>query len=102
MNSLKPMRLAKASFGAQAERGKVVFRQRLRRTGFGEFFAGKALCLVAMEACNSALRWARELARPGHIVHLIAPARVREKNEATDGETISETADNAVLGESRT
>jgi transposase len=58
--------------GADAS-GKVVFRKRLRRERVLEFVAGKPACLVAMEACSSAHRWARELARLGHIVRLLRP-----------------------------
>jgi transposase len=50
-----------------------------------------------MEACSSAHHWARELARLGHTVRLIAPAYVkpfvkRQKNDAADAEAICEAA----------
>jgi transposase len=82
--------------GADAS-GKVVFRKRLRREKVLEFFAGKPACVVAMEACSSAHHWARELARLGHVVRLIAPAYVkpfvkRQKNDAADAEAICEAA----------
>jgi transposase len=82
--------------GADAS-GKVVFRKRLRRGKVLEFFAGKPVCLVAMEACSSAHHWARELARLGHVVRLIPPAYVkpfvkRQKNDAADAEAVCEAA----------
>jgi transposase len=54
-------------------------------------------CLVAMEACASAHHWAREMARHGHEVRLIAPHYVkpflkRQKNDAADAEAIVEAA----------
>jgi len=52
---------------------------------------------VAMEACASAHHWAREMARHGHEVRLIAPHYVkpfvkRQKNDAADAEAIVEAA----------
>jgi transposase len=50
-----------------------------------------------MEACASAHHWAREMARHGHEVRLIAPHYVkpflkRQKNDAADAEAIVEAA----------
>jgi transposase len=50
-----------------------------------------------MEACASAHHWAREMARRGHEVRLIAPHYVkpflkRQKNDAADAEAIVEAA----------
>jgi transposase len=91
--------LAKRVFqahGADAS-GKVVFRKRLRREQVLAFFAGRAACVVAMEACSSAHYWAREIGELGHTVRLIPPAYVkpfvkRQKNDATDAEAICEAA----------
>ncbi|OYR17513.1 transposase family protein [Brucella rhizosphaerae] len=48
---------------------------------------------MVLEACGSANYWARELAKIGHDVKLIAPQYVRpfvkrQKNDATDAEAI--------------
>jgi transposase len=50
-----------------------------------------------MEACSSSHHWAREIAKLGHTVKLIAPAYVkpfvkRHKNDAADAEAICEAA----------
>src|SRR5205814_3419179 len=72
-------------------------RKRLRRDQVLAFFAAQPRCLVAMEACASAHYWAREIAKLGHEVRLIAPAYVkpfvkRQKNNAADAEAICEAA----------
>ncbi len=75
--------------GAAAD-GSVLFRKKLSRPQFARFMAQQPPCLVAMEACASAHHWAREMARYGHEVRLIAPHYVkpflkRQKNDAADG-----------------
>jgi len=68
--------IAKAVFqehGVDA-RGGVVIRQRLRRSPMLAYFAKKALCLIGMAACHSALHWARELSPLGHEARLIPPS----------------------------
>ncbi len=82
--------------GAAAD-GSVVFRKKLSRPQFARFMAHQPPCLVAMEACASAHHWAREMARHGHEVRLIAPHYVkpfikRQKNDAADAEAIVEAA----------
>jgi transposase len=77
--------------------GSVVFRKKLSRPQFARFMAEQPPCLVAMEACASAHHWAREMARNGHGVRLIAPHYVkpflkRQKNDAADAEAIVEAA----------
>ena len=77
--------------------GAILFRKRLRRDQVLAFFAAQPRCLVAMEACASAHYWAREIAKLGHEVRLIAPTYVkpfvkRQKNNATDAEAICEAA----------
>lgn len=75
--------------------GKAVLRKTLRRSKFLEFFARLEPCLIGMEACGSAHHWARELAKLGHTVKLIAPQFVRpyrknDKNDRNDAEAICE------------
>jgi transposase len=75
----------------------VVFRKKLSRPQFARFMADHPPCVVAMEACASAHHWAREMARHGHEVRLIAPHYVkpfikRQKNDAADAEAIVEAA----------
>src|SRR5256714_13193580 len=77
--------------------GAVVFRKKLRRGQLLAFLATLPPCTVAMEACASAHYWAREIAKLGHEVRLIAPAYVkpfvkRQKNDMADAEAICEAA----------
>jgi transposase len=88
--------IAKSSFslhGFDAE-GRTVLKKELRRHQLLPFFAALAACRVGLEACASAHHWARELAKLGHEVKLIAPARVkaflaRQKNDAADAMAIA-------------
>lgn len=82
--------------GADAS-GADLFRKKLRRGQVLEFFTALPACTVAMEACASSHYWAREIARLGHGVRLIAPGYVkpfvkRQKNDAADAEAICEAA----------
>ena len=68
-------------------------RVKLRRDGVLEFFARRALSVVAMEACGSAHYWGRELRALGHEVRLLAPKSVRpfvrsNKTDAADAQAI--------------
>ncbi len=68
--------IAKAVFqehGVDAHDG-VVVRRRLTRSRMQAYFAKKAPCLIGIEACGSALHWARELGRLGHEARLIPPS----------------------------
>src|ERR1700756_5045147 len=82
--------------GADAA-GHVLFRKRITRVKLLSFLAAQPRCVVAMEACAGAHYWAREIAKLGHHVRLIAPAYVkpfikRQKNDAADAEAICEAA----------
>ena len=73
--------------------GEVRFRKKLSRQNFRKFMAEQAPAIVLLEACGSAHYWARELARFGHEVKLIAAQYVkpfvkRQKNDAADAEAI--------------
>ena len=77
--------------------GHVLFRKRITRAKLLGFLAAQTRCIVAMEACAGAHYWAREIAKLGHHVRLIAPAYVkpfirRQKNDAADAEAICEAA----------
>src|SRR5690606_34873675 len=77
--------------------GQVQFRKKLTRLQFQRFMAGREPCVVVMEACGGSHHWAREMARLGHEVRLIAPRYVkpflkRHKNDAVDAEAIVEAA----------
>ena len=74
---------------------EVVLRKRLRRAKVLEYFGELAPCLIGMEACGGAHQWARELAKLGHTVKLMAPKYVRPyrkggKNDGEDAEAICE------------
>jgi transposase len=77
------------------EHGKVKVRKQLARSKVLEFFAQLTACVIGIEACGSAHYWARELAKLGHTVRLMAPQfvipyRKRGKNDANDSEAICE------------
>jgi len=82
--------------GAAAD-GSVLFREKLSWPQLARFMADQPPCLVAMEAGASAHHWARETARHGHEVRLIAPHYVKpflkqQKNDAADAEAIVKAA----------
>ena len=97
--SIMGIDLAKRVFqlhGARSD-GSAAFRRQLSRSKVLAFFAERAPCVVAMEACASAHHWGRVLGRLGHEVRLIYPAYVkpfvkRQKNDAADAEAIVEAA----------
>jgi len=73
--------------------GQLKFRKKLSRVQFRKFMAEHPVATVVMEACGSAHYWAREIAKHGHEVKLIAPQYVRpfvkrQKNDAVDAEAI--------------
>jgi len=89
--------LAKNVFQVHGVDGYEVVRCRrqLRRSEVLKFFAGRPPCLIGMEACAGAHYWARELAKLGHTVKLMAPQLVKpyvtsQKNDANDADGICE------------
>lgn len=89
--------LAKNVFSVHAVDGlgQVVLRRTVRRERLSELIAQLPACLVGMEACTGAHEWARQFARWGHTVRLmaprfVAPYRKSGKNDDTDAEAICE------------
>lgn len=83
-------------YGVDAQDREVLSRQ-VRRARVLEAFAQLPPCLVAMEACGGAHHWARELAKLGHEVCLIAPQfvapyRRSNKTDRNDARAICEAA----------
>ena len=75
--------------------GQVLIRRQLRRGELIGFFRRLPPCLIGMEACSTALFWARELAALWHEVPLMPAAYVkpyvkRSKSDALDAEGICE------------
>jgi transposase len=75
--------------------GRVTFRKKLSRAQFARFMAALPPCVVAMEACDTAHFWGREMACCGHDVCLIPPIYVksfvkRQKNDMADPEAMAE------------
>ena len=89
--------IAKLVFQVHAvnEHGVEKGRKTLVRAKVLEYFAQLPPCLIGMEACGGAHYWAREFAKLGHTVKLVAaqfvtPYRKRGKNDANDAEAICE------------
>lgn len=87
--------LAKNVFSVHGvdETGKpALVRPEVPRAKLLELIAHLPSCLIGMEACSGARRWAREFAKFGRIVRLMAPKFVahyrmsgkRGKNDAAD------------------
>lgn len=75
--------------------GQVVLRRSVRRERLAPLVAQLPACLIGMEACTGAHEWARQFARLGHQVRLmapkfVAPYRKSGKNDDHDAEAICE------------
>src|SRR5262249_5348047 len=53
--------------------GHTVLRKKLSRPKLSGFLAQCEPCSIGLEACGSALYWAREIQKVGHDVRLISP-----------------------------
>jgi transposase len=75
-----------------------LLRPSVQRPKLNELVASLPPCLIGMEACSGAHHWAREFAKHGHTVKLMAPKFVapyrltgkRGKNDAADAAAICE------------
>jgi transposase len=75
--------------------GRVVLRRTVRREKLLELIAQLPSCLIGMEACTGAHEWARQFAKLGHSVRLmapkfVAPYRKSGKNDDNDAAAICE------------
>ena len=93
--------LAKSVFvvhGVDASGKAQLVRPAVPRSKLLELVAALPPCLIGMEACSGAHHWAREFAKFGHTVRLMAPKFVapyrmggrRGKNDAADAAAICE------------
>jgi len=57
--------------------GRAALRKKLRRAQVLEFFSQLPPCVVAMEACDGAHFWGREISKLGHAVRLIRKRRLQ-------------------------
>ena len=87
-----------AVHGVNASGKPELVRPQVPRAKLLELISNLAPCLIGMEACSGAHHWAREFAKFGHTVRLIAPKFVtpyrmsgkRGKNDAADAAAICE------------
>ena len=87
-----------AIHGVDATGKAVLVRPSVARAKLLELIAALPPCLIGMEACTGAHHWAREFAKFGHTVRLMAPKFVvpyrlsgkRGKNDAADAAAICE------------
>ena len=87
-----------AVHGVNATGQAVLIRPNIPRAKFLALIASIPPCLIGMEACSGAHHWAREFAKFGHTVRLMAPKFVipyrlsgkRGKNDAADAAAICE------------
>lgn len=87
-----------AVHGIDATGKPVLVRPNVPRAKLLELMASLPPCLIGMQACSGAHHWAREFARFGHTVRLMAPKFVipyrlsgkRGKNDAADAAAICE------------
>jgi len=87
-----------AVHGVDASGKPALVRPIVARDKLLELIASLPPCLIGMEACSGAHHWAREFARHGHSVRLMAPKFVapyrlsgkRGKNDAADAAAICE------------
>ncbi len=87
-----------AIHGVDATGKAVLVRPSVARAKLLELIAALPPCLIGMEACSGAHHWAREFAKFGHTVRLMAPKFVvpyrlsgkRGKNDAADAAAICE------------
>lgn len=87
-----------AVHGVDATGKPALVRPSVARAKLLELIASLPACLIGMEACSGAHHWAREFAKFGHTVRLMAPKFVvpyrlsgkRGKNDAADAAAICE------------
>jgi transposase len=87
-----------AVHGVDAAGKPALIKPNVRRAELMELLAKLPPCTIGMEACSGAHHWARQLARFGHAVRLMAPKLVapyrmsgkRGKNDAADAAAICE------------
>lgn len=75
--------------------GHCVLKKKVKRHKLPGLIANLKPCTIAMEACGGANYWARQFAKHGHEVRLIAPQFVKpyvksNKNDAHDAAAICE------------
>jgi transposase len=96
--------LAKSVFEVAVSQrpGSVTERRRLSRTQFARFLSQREQATLVMEACGTALFWAREAAARGHRVvllppHAVRPYVLRNKTDGADAKALLEAVRNETI-----
>ena len=87
-----------AVHGVDASGKPALVRPNVKRHALPELIAKLPPCLIGIEACSGAHHWAREFAKSGHTLRLMAPKFVapyrlsgkKGKNDAADAAAICE------------
>jgi transposase len=77
--SIVGINISKAVFHLHGvdQKGRQVFRKKLKRAELAEYVANLPKCLIAMEACGGSHYWGGQFKKLGHEVRLIHPGFVK-------------------------
>ncbi len=77
--------------------GRILKKAKLPRNKLVSYFANKAACTIAIEACGACHYWSRVFSQFGHKVMIIAPQyvaqhRIGNKNDFNDASALADVA----------